>query len=167
MSFIDSDKLLDLYEKYNVLMNLSGHMHIQHIAVSDGGVPDIATGSLLTSPNYYGVITLEGKRVRYEARSLDVAAVPDFAKKSHEFLWDNAYRQGKENLKEGDSDDMAEFFADFNVAYIAGRSDQIPWNDEVIKKWKKSDSLVPRYFEIVKEEGANNFTTFEVDLGDE
>ncbi len=164
MSFIDSDKLLDLYEKYNVLMNLSGHMHIQHIAVSDGGVPDIATGSLLTSPNYYGVITLEGKRVRYEARSLDVAAVPDFAKKSHEFLWDNAYRQGKENLTGESADDMAAFFADFNVAYIAGRSDMIPWDDEVTKKWKETDSFVPYYFELVQKEGAHDYTHFEMEL---
>ncbi|MCR5156860.1 MAG: metallophosphoesterase [Butyrivibrio sp.] len=167
MSFINSDRLLELYEKYGVVMNLSGHMHIQHIAVSDGGVPDIATGSLMTSPNYYARIDIEGKKFSYNAIPFEVPSIPDFAAKAHDFLWDNAYRQGKENLKEGDSDDMAEFFADFNVAYIAGRSDQIPWNDEVIKKWKKSDSFVPRYFEIVKEEGANNFTTFEVDLGDE
>ena len=164
MSFIDSDKLLELYEKYNVLMNLSGHMHIQHIAVSEGGVPDIATGALLTSPNYYGVITLEGKRVRYEARSLDVAAVPDFANNAHEFLWDNAFRQGKENIEGEDADEMAGFFADFNVAYIAGRSDMIPWDDEVMKKWKKTDSFVPYYFELVQKEGAHDYTHFEMEL---
>ncbi|MBE5827485.1 MAG: hypothetical protein E7307_12720 [Butyrivibrio sp.] len=167
MSFINSDRLLELYEKYGVVMNLSGHMHIQHIAVSDGGVPDIATGSLMTSPNYYGRIDVEGKKISYTAVPFEVPSIPDFSAKAHDFLWNNAYRQGKENLKEGDSEDMAEFFADFNVAYIAGRSDKIPWNEEVIKKWKKSDSFVPYYFELVKEEGPRDFTAFEVNLGKE
>ena len=165
MSFINSDKLLELYEEYGVVMNLSGHMHIQHIAVSGGGVPDIATGSLMTSPNYYGEINLEGKHVSYRAVPFVVDSVPDFEKLSHDFLWDNAYRQGKENLDDSkENDDLASFFADFNVSYIAGRSDQIQWDEDIVKRWKKTGSFVPEYFKIVKREGANNFTSFDMDL---
>lgn len=167
MSFINSDKLLELYEEYGVVANLSGHMHIQHIVVSDGGVPDIATGSLLTSPNYYGEITFSGKKMDYRAVPFEVKDIPDFAGASHDFLWDNAYRQGKENLTDSeDSDELASFFADFNVAYIAGRSDLIPWDEQVIKKWKKTDTFVPRYFELVQKEGANDFTSLEINLGE-
>ena len=165
MSFINSDKLLELYEEYGVVTNLSGHMHIQHISVSDGGVPDIATGSLMTSPNYYGELTFSGKQMNYKAVPFEVKDIPDFAKASHEFLWDNAYRQGEANLADNaDADELASFFADFNVSYIAGRSDLIPWNDAVIKKWKQTDTFVPRYFELVQKEGANNFTEYEINL---
>ena len=165
MSFINSDKLLELYEEYGVVANLSGHMHIQHIAVSDGGVPDIATGSLLTSPNYYGELTFSGKKMSYRAVPFEVKDIPDFARSSHDFLWDNAFKQGKENLPgSDDADELAGFFADFNVAYIAGRSDLIPWDEEVLKKWKKTDTFVPRYFELVQEEGANDYTEYEINL---
>lgn len=180
MSFINSEKLLKLYEEYGVVMNLSGHMHIQHIAVSDGGVPDIATGSLMTSPNYYGEISLEGRHVSYQAVPFVVDSVPDFEGLSRQFLWDNAYRQGIESLleatgnKEKDSsrsqeaiaadNDLAAFFADFNVSYIAGRSDKIPWDDVMVKRWKKTGSFVPEYFKLVKKEGSRNFTKFDMDL---
>ncbi|MBE5827920.1 MAG: hypothetical protein E7305_00500 [Butyrivibrio sp.] len=176
MSFINNEKLLKLYEEYGVVMNLSGHMHIQHIAVSDGGVPDIATGSLMTSPNYYGEITLWGKHLSYRAVPFVVDDIPDFASLSKQFLWDNAYRQGMESLggtaKDSDqidetstaSDALAAFFADFNVSYIAGRSDQIPWDEDIVKKWKKTDTFVPEYFRLVKKEGARNFTIFDIDL---
>ena len=80
-------------------------------------------------------------------------------------MWDNAYRQGEANLTDNaDSDELASFFADFNVSYIAGRCDLIPWNDAVIKKWKQTDTFVPRYFELVQKEGANNFTEYEINL---
>ncbi len=179
MSFINSEKLLALYEEYGVVMNLSGHMHIQHIAVSDGGVPDIATGSLMTSPNYYGEISLDGKHISYRAVSFVVDDIPDFTSLSRKFLWDNAYRQGMESLGGADSADksdrhgedtaasddaLAAFFANFNVSYIAGRSDQIPWDEDIVKKWKKTDTFVPEYFRLVKKEGAKNFTTYDIDL---
>jgi predicted MPP superfamily phosphohydrolase len=180
MSFINSEKLLDLYEEYGVVANFSGHMHIQHIAVSDGGVPDIATGSLMTSPNYYGEISLEGKHVSYRAVPFAVDDIPDFVSKSRQYLWDNAYRQGMDSLSEATGnkenasdqsgettkadDDLAAFFADFNVAYIAGRSDQILWDDTIVKRWKKTGTFVPEYFKLVKKEGPRNFTTYDIDL---
>jgi predicted MPP superfamily phosphohydrolase len=164
MTFINNDKLLDLYEKYGVVMNLSGHMHIQHIAVSEGGVPDISTGSLMTSPNYYARLTFEGKKISYRAVPLEVDAVPDFAEKSHQFLWENAYRQGSEGLEGAASDELSSFFADFNVSYIAGRSDLIEWDPDILKKWDKTDSFVPYYFQLVQEEGPQNYTTYDLEL---
>ena len=96
--------------------------------------------------------------------------MPDFAGESRGFLWDNAFRQGKENLAEGrelkDTESkMAAFFADFNVAYIAGRSDLIPWDDEILKMWEKTDSFVPYYFRLVQEEGSQDYTVYDIDLG--
>ncbi len=51
-------KLLELYEKYHVICNLSGHMHVQHIAESEKGFPEIAASCLAEWPNQYGILTL-------------------------------------------------------------------------------------------------------------
>lgn len=99
---------------------------------------------------------------------MEVPQVTDFEMRSWDFLWQNAFRQGKENLGRDFSDsdiyDMASFFADFNVAYIAGRSDRIEWKEEVMRKWEETDSFVPYYFKIVQEEGPNDFTAFDIIL---
>ncbi len=51
-------KLLELYEKYHVICNLSGHMHVQHIMESEKGFPEIAASCLAEWPNQYGILTL-------------------------------------------------------------------------------------------------------------
>ncbi len=155
--FINNDKLLDLYEKYGVLTNLSGHMHIQHITKSSGGVTDVATGSLMTAPNYYGVIKLSGRKMTYEAVST-IAKNNELENAARDFLWNNSYRQGMDslaevkNISEEDGHAMASFFADFNVNYIAGRADLIPWDSDVIVLWHETDTFVPKYIDLVKAE---------------
>ncbi len=166
MIFINNDKLLELYEKYNVLLNLSGHMHIQHIKESDEGFTEISTGSLMTSPNYHGEIHIEKRQFEYKA-------VPTFDEddsiyqEAREFLTSNAFRQGTEALGESDYDEeLADYFASFNVNYIAGRSDLIPWDDQLTAKWEQTDSFVPVYFDVVKREieetGYDNFTEYKM-----
>lgn len=157
--FINNDKLLELYEKYGVLCNLSGHMHIQHMKQSKGGVWDIATGSLMTAPNYHGVISLKNRKFTYDAVSTLKNSWPEIGQNARDFLWNNAYRQAQETLSEssssinsGKADLMAEFFADFNVNYIAGRADLIDWNQDLIDAWHETDTFVPKYIDIVKEE---------------
>ncbi len=170
MSFIGAEKLQELYERYGVLLNLSGHMHIQHIAESKDGLTDIATGSVMTSPNYYAKLELSKEAMRYEAIPLTVDDVPGFAEASHDFLWANSLRQGEESLiadgvdpaefdnTDSDAYRMAEFFADFNTSYIAGHSDRIPWDDAVLDLWNKTDTFVPKYFDLVQKEGARDYT---------
>jgi 3',5'-cyclic AMP phosphodiesterase CpdA len=166
MIFINNDKLLELYEKYNVLINLSGHMHIQHIKESENGFPEIATGSLMTSPNYHGEIHIGRRQFEYKA-------VPTFDeddalyKEARQFLTKNAFRQGAEALGEKNYDeDLADYFAAFNVNYIAGRSDLIPWDDQLTSKWGETDTFVPVYFDVVKREieqtGHDKFTEYKL-----
>lgn len=55
---------------YDVRVNFSGHMHIQHIQKQDG-LTDIATSSLSVAPLHYGVITLDADRtLHYQTESL-------------------------------------------------------------------------------------------------
>ena len=53
------ERLLSLYEEYGVVCNLCGHMHVQHIKLSDSGFPDIAGSALITWPNQFGVLELD------------------------------------------------------------------------------------------------------------
>lgn len=75
----NSKPLVDLLERYGVMLNLTGHMHIQHIirAENPGGLSEAATGSLLVSPNYYSMIDIGAdKSIRYATENLNV---PDWA----------------------------------------------------------------------------------------
>lgn len=59
-----------LLSTYDVRVNFSGHMHIQHIQKQDG-LTDIATSSLSVAPLHYGVITLDADRtLHYQTESL-------------------------------------------------------------------------------------------------
>ncbi|MBR4328525.1 MAG: hypothetical protein IKP71_01600, partial [Candidatus Riflebacteria bacterium] len=87
--------------------------------------------------------------------------------KATEFFTKNAFRQGAEALGESNYDEeLADYFASFNVNYIAGRSDLIPWDDQLTARWERTDSFVPVYFDVVKREieetGYDNFTEYKM-----
>ena len=67
----EAQKLQELYLKYGVALNLSGHSHIQHITA--GNITEIVTSSMTLAPGYYGVLTLKnGRPEAYEAIPVDV-----------------------------------------------------------------------------------------------
>lgn len=71
---MNAESLMELYEKYDVSLNLAGHLHIQHINHEDG-FTDIAASSLAVFPNQYGVINIRNSTIiDYETRSVDVSA---------------------------------------------------------------------------------------------
>ena len=69
----NAPRVAALYEKYGVLLNLSGHMHMQHME-EDRPVPDMATASLAVYPHRFGLITVDDDGLVYETRDLDVSA---------------------------------------------------------------------------------------------
>ncbi|MBR1585649.1 MAG: metallophosphoesterase [Clostridia bacterium] len=67
------EKVLALYRQYGVRLNLSGHMHIQHIAQAEG-IVEIATESMAVAPCPYGVLRLQGQEaLSYDTKPVDVA----------------------------------------------------------------------------------------------
>lgn len=72
-SVVNAEQVVNLYNKYNVICNLAGHMHIQHIAQKDG-FNEIVTSSLAVSPHQYGVINFSGDTFTYESRKLNIDA---------------------------------------------------------------------------------------------
>lgn len=121
------------YEEYGVAVNLSGHIHMQHII--EGIVPEIATSSLAVSPCQYGVITLEDGFAQYRTEMVDVSAwaqkhgktdpnLLDFAAYAKDFFLNTSLRQTPTG--DPDADALAAWIAEVNAAYFAGRTDQIP-----------------------------------------
>lgn len=69
----NAKQLQTLLDEYGVTLVLSGHTHLQHIAVKNG-VTEITTSALAVWPHHMGELTVTENGVHYEAQPLDVAA---------------------------------------------------------------------------------------------
>ena len=163
-------ELLALYEKYDVICNLSGHIHIQHITQSENGLPEIVSSSLVVSPNQYGVLTLDGTTASYDTARVDALLstgkdsgddLMDLSDYAHLFLWDNAYRQAEAELDDvPEMEQMCTFFADINTAYASGRTDTVIWNDTLYQMWKDQHTFITVYLQSIFDDGFNNYTAY-------
>ncbi len=72
----DAEVLAKLYEEYGVRLNLSGHMHIQHIAKA-GEVYDIAQGGFLDYGNRIGRLDVYDNGIEYSR--LQVGDLQDYS----------------------------------------------------------------------------------------
>jgi 3',5'-cyclic AMP phosphodiesterase CpdA len=165
----NSDELLALYETYGVLANFSGHLHCQHISQSENGLYDIATSSLAVYPNQYGVVTVRDGGGTYDTKTVDVAAwakkkspenseLLDFASYSYSFFLEGGYDQGLEAAGDrADAPALAEFFAQVNQAFFAGRMDTVDLNSAYFDLWQSVDGFLPLYLDSTRDDGAVNF----------
>lgn len=153
----NAEELLSLLKRYHAICNLSGHMHIQHIAGRDSCLPDIATASLMVSPNQYGVLTLDQNKAEYRTETVDVSAwasrrgltdpnLRNFVDYSRKFFYDTAYRQAMTETK---NTALADFFAKANAAYFAGRIDALDWNETLYQDWTQHQSFLSVYLQSI------------------
>ena len=131
-----AQELEALYEKYDVMANLSGHIHIQHI--QDKDLPEILTSALPVSPHHYGMIQFDGKTLDYQTKILDVASwargqgltdqkLLNFSQSSQAFMEQVAARKLEPDLLDSSLTDLERelllrTFAQVNADYFAGRS---------------------------------------------
>ncbi len=67
------EETAELLHQYGVRLNLSGHVHIQHIA-EENGLYDVATGALSVSPNQYGLIEIDTQgKISYGTKTVAMA----------------------------------------------------------------------------------------------
>ncbi len=150
------ERLCSLYEEYGVLLNLSGHMHIQDIKTSDKGFTEVATSALSVSPFQFGILDIEGNALDYRTETL---SFPHY-EEAKQFMWDVSYRKAQEGLPEGTSE-LYEYIADLNTAYFSGHKDEIRWNDDIYKKVCKNNAFYGLYLKSIKDDGLvdeNKFT---------
>lgn len=138
-TILNNIPLIELFDQYNVKLNLSGHIHTQHIC-SENGITDIATESLAVLPCNYGVVNINSDKIAYSTQSVNVEKwakdnnitddnILDFNNYSKEFymksqsmlcmsaLEDYLYPEEEKKL-------LADFFAELNVYYFSGTVDE-------------------------------------------
>lgn len=160
----DADELMELYKKYNVKCNFSGHIHVQSIKEEDG-FTEVVTSSLTMAPIQYGKIHYDGKSLSYTASELDVSAwaksqnltdpnLTDFRAYSIGFFENLSRNQVYSTLENSSFTDdekavMAETFAKVNTKYFAGDRANAEDFSEGIVLWKKHDSFFISYIETM------------------
>lgn len=171
----DADELLELFNKYKVKCNLSGHIHMQHI--KSDGVTEIATSSLLVAPVQYGVIDFDGK-INYQAKSVDVSAWAKGNNSDDEnLLGFSAYAEGffKENIvkrslmrlenaemSNEDKELIAKTFSELNASYFAGSTIDISKMQKGIDLCKKQDGFLSKYIETMADEATIDHTSVKI-----
>jgi len=66
----NNDELLSLYQKYDIKLHLSGHMHLQHLKTINN-LNEIAQSSLTVGPCSYGILDITSENIKYSTQSLD------------------------------------------------------------------------------------------------
>ena len=170
-------RLLDLYTRYHVICNLSGHIHLQHTATSSEGFSEIVTSSLAVNPNQYGVLRLEGTSAAYYTEPVDVAAwareqnrqdpaLQNFPQTARSFFWDTGYRQAMQALQDDAKKEMlAAFFAEVNTAYFAGRMDTVQWDDALFDAWQARGVFLSLYLSSIADGGFQKQTEWNISFG--
>lgn len=141
--------LIELYEKYGVEINLSGHLHVQTI-VESNGIADIAVSALVDTPLQYGILTVSGDKLSYRTRELSNAALRSKAKE----VFDECTRNKVKNELLNVSDPvvaqkMMDIAVQFNREYFLGRFSKV--DEEALALWKESDSFFAKYLVSIYE----------------
>lgn len=168
----DANELLELFNKYKVKCNLSGHIHMQHI--KSDGVTEIATSSLLVAPVQYGIIDFNGK-INYKTKSVDVSAwaksnnldnenLLNFSAYAESFFKNSSYKRSLEHLEKYDISNedkrlIAEAFSELNASYFAGNTLDISKIQTGIDLCKKQDGFLSKYVTSMVEEAKTEHTS--------
>ncbi|MBQ9845979.1 MAG: metallophosphoesterase [Oscillospiraceae bacterium] len=136
----NNEELISLYDKYGVDVNLSGHIHLQHIEETESGIADIATASMTIRQCHYGVMRITPEKMFYNVQEIDVEGwaeengstdenLLNFEEYNNKFYFDSAYQKAYANvaelkLTEEEKDALASMWAEFNVNYFAGTLDR-------------------------------------------
>ena len=177
--FYNADELYKLYEKYNVAVNISGHIHIQSI-VQDK-VPEIAVGALSVPDSNYGVLVYDENNLKYTTHSTDVAGYAKSQGWSNPDLLNykdycrsyfegvaikqtyNAFQDSL--LSQADLELLAKTYSQINSAYFAGDNiDETKFADGLTLWRKQTDSFILKYIESMLEETQTNNRTITIEL---
>lgn len=168
------DPLLALYEETGVLMNLSGHMHTQHIIESENGLPEIATSALCVSPNQYGVIIVTDGGLSYRTEQVDVAAYArsmglddpellEFPAFSDAFFKLTTVRQAEALFGSGEEGQaLSSFLAQVNACYFSGRMDLAPRDEVLLTRWMEQGAFFSNYLRSLFAEPPKDHTAYEI-----
>lgn len=160
--------LQKLLESYGVRYNMTGHIHIQNLALSETGLNETVTGALAVSPHNFAQITIDpAMNLTYQTESVNVSAwakaqnlkdpnLLDFANYSHQYFFDiNINRNLARYIEVPDMTEeklttLATYSTEINLAYFAG---------EATAKIKALESD-PIFLQLKDEPGDNLFRDY-------
>jgi len=147
-------EVLQILEKYEVPVNLSGHIHIQHIKRSNEteGIYDIATNAMAVYPNHYGILDISAdKSILYTTHKVNVSEFAknsnsddenllNFEKYSFDFMTQTSFQRMLErlssyNINAQQRQAMVEFVQMLNTHYFAGTPLNITEEDQMYRLW--------------------------------
>ena len=172
----NAELLRALYDQYGVRLNLSGHMHMQHIIEGSSGLCEIASSSLLVSPCQYGIIRLSGSRGTYRTQKTDVAgwarakgleddALLRFPEYADAFFRATSLGQSEEMLSGAENtEEMIQFLCDVNAAYFAGRPDLIEDRPDMLRAWAQTGTFFGEYLISILREKIRSHTALDFSL---
>ncbi len=166
------ETMREIAGRYGVRLNLSGHLHIQHI-VRERDLTDAALGAFCVWPHRYATVTLrDGGALLYEARSLNAAYLPEgFLETTKAWFEDITRAKVRASGLSGTPDEieaMAAYAARFNLAYFSGtyRAADEAWRtDPAFALWEKQDaSAFWQYMCLVMNEPGGDQSALEAAL---
>ena len=136
-TIINNQSVQDVLLDHSVALNLSGHIHLQHVGTLDG-FSEITTSSLAIVENHVGRVTVaEDRSGVYDTFSLDVAGyaaaqgwqdenLRNFAGYGWDYFVQNGFRGMEEELAgygltEEETRQMSETAREINGLYFTGR----------------------------------------------
>ena len=167
-NIVNANVLRMRYADAPVLCNLSGHIHMQHMSVTNAGIWDIATSSLAVAPNQYGVLTVSERGLSYRTEMVEVSAwavskglsdpnLLDFSDYSEDFFKTNARRQALAVVAQDECPELlAAFFADINAAYFAGRMDTFVLDTQLLARWQQQPVRLAQFIDSIVQESPRN-----------
>ena len=114
----NAPEIRNVFEKYDIRVNFSGHAHLQHHVCTDA-LTEYCTGSLTVNKECYGIVTVENNGVKYETKHLHV-----HEEQARKRFMDTVFFQVRHTLEdkgipEDIMEEMTDYAARVNSAYFA------------------------------------------------
>lgn len=128
---INWEDVSEVLARHGVRLNLSGHIHVQHIAERDG-LYDISLSALSAYPNQYAMVTfMDDGLVRYQTQPLPEAYLPEgLPEEARAFFLQVSHDKALVQLRDAaatpaQKEQMAAFAAEMNLHYYSGTMDTV------------------------------------------
>ena len=157
------ERMAKLARDGGVRLNLSGHLHIQHI-VREENLADAALGAFCIWPHRYALVTAGSDgSLSYESRALDEAFLPEgFSEMSREWFA-GIVREKVAAALSGTEEEvriMADYAARFNLAYFSGtfRKEDPSWTEDPASAlWESQENTAFwQYMKLVMAEASED-----------
>lgn len=90
-------------------------------------------------------------------QGLDDPQLLHFSDYASQFFRTTCIRQALQSIQKDDApEQLADFFAEINAAYFAGRMDACPIDAQMAARWRQQTGFLPRYIESILLETPKN-----------